>query len=162
MKHDFEDGKYTVSFDNGILSAMRYRQEWDRDLVGDKLVYAMLAEVDALKAQLAEANRAAELISSACDKIRANTSLEIRGYLRSLEEARKMAELQRNSAVKFCDERNTARIQLAAATKVAVPQALTDLVATFPEINMGNYGEQEVSALNNWGIEMATAVHALS
>ena len=219
MQHDFEDGKYTIIFDNGMLSAMRNGEHWDRDLVGDKLVYAMLSEVDALKVKLAEAKRDADLISSACDKLRVSTSLEIRGYRHSLEEAQKLADLQRKSAIKFCDERNAARIQLAAVVEpmlrvvaalgvsspsdkgierldsyayelteksirelgmeplvtltsarqavtatsnVTVPKRLVDLADDFPEINMTNYGEQEVSALNNWGMELVTAVSALA
>lgn len=177
MKYDFEDGKYTVSFDNGNLTALRNGEPWGRDLVGDKLVYAMLAEVtrlaalnaelseklvdteadlqsrrvqlnfdrdiiDGLKTQLAEATRQADLIGSACDKIRVNTSREIRGYLQLLAEARSMAD----------------------ATEVSrgvLHQSLRDIAEDFQEINLANFGEQEVSSLNNWGIEMVTAIRAL-
>lgn len=50
MKHNFEDGKYTVEFDRGTLKALRNGEPW-RDLTGDKLVYVMLAEVDRLRAE---------------------------------------------------------------------------------------------------------------
>lgn len=57
---DFNDGKYTVIYDNGRLKALCYDQPW-RDLTGDNLVYAMLvkasqlqAERDALAAKLKE------------------------------------------------------------------------------------------------------------
>lgn len=46
---DFADGKYTVINDNGNLSALRHGEPWQRDLVGDNLVYLML--VDAIKLQ---------------------------------------------------------------------------------------------------------------
>ena len=62
MRHDFEDGKYTVINDNGNLVALRHGEQW-RDLNGDKLVCSMLLEVDALKAQrdeLLEACKEAE------------------------------------------------------------------------------------------------------
>lgn len=57
---DFEDGKYTVIYDEGHFKALRYGQPW-RDLTGDNLVYAMLVkaiqlkeERDALAAQIKE------------------------------------------------------------------------------------------------------------
>lgn len=57
---DFEDGKYTVIYDEGHFKALRYGQPW-RDLTGDNLVYAMLVkaiqlkeERDALAAKLKE------------------------------------------------------------------------------------------------------------
>jgi hypothetical protein len=33
----------------------------------------------------------------------------------------------------------------------------TELIDKFPEINMSNYGQDEVDALNSWGIEVVTA-----
>lgn len=61
MRHDFEDGKYTVINDNGGLVALRHGEQW-RDLNGDKLVCSMLLEVDALKAQRDELLVAAKLV----------------------------------------------------------------------------------------------------
>lgn len=53
IRHDFDDGKYTVVFDtekNPSLYALRHGEPWPaRDLVGDKMVLAMLFEVDDLK-----------------------------------------------------------------------------------------------------------------
>ena len=43
-KMDFADGKYTVINDNGKLTALRHGEPWDRDLVGDNLVYCMLVD----------------------------------------------------------------------------------------------------------------------
>ena len=54
MNADFADGKYTVISDNGILTALRYGEPWDRDLIGDNLVYWMLVEVANLKSQREE------------------------------------------------------------------------------------------------------------
>jgi len=44
-RYDFCDGKYTVINDNGNLTALRHGEPWQRDLVGDNLVYWMLVEV---------------------------------------------------------------------------------------------------------------------
>ncbi len=51
MRHDFDEGKYTVTNNNGKLTALRYGEPWDRDLTGDNLIYWMLIEVDKLKQQ---------------------------------------------------------------------------------------------------------------
>lgn len=45
----FADGKYTVINDNGKLTALRNGEPWDRDLVGDNLVYWMLTDSIALR-----------------------------------------------------------------------------------------------------------------
>lgn len=45
---DFEDGKFTVIYDEGHFKALRYGQPW-RDLTGDNLVYAMLVKAIQLK-----------------------------------------------------------------------------------------------------------------
>lgn len=45
---DFEDGKYTVIYDEGHFKALRYGQPW-RDLTGDNLVYSMLVKASQLK-----------------------------------------------------------------------------------------------------------------
>lgn len=36
----------------------------------------------------------------------------------------------------------------------------TDIIDRFPEINPSNWGEDEVIALNNWGIEVVTTPYA--
>lgn len=48
-KISVEDGKYTVVFDGGKLSALRYGEPW-RDLSGDKLVYALMCRIQSLEA----------------------------------------------------------------------------------------------------------------
>lgn len=54
IQHSFSDGKYTVIFNQGHLSALRNGEAWERDLVGDQLVASMLFEVDSLKETLAQ------------------------------------------------------------------------------------------------------------
>jgi len=49
MRHDFNDGKYTIINDNGQLTALRNGEPWGRDLTGDNLIYWMLVEVIRLK-----------------------------------------------------------------------------------------------------------------
>jgi hypothetical protein len=51
MKHDFANGKYSVSCVDGKLTALRYGEPWERGLTGDNLVYWMLVEVDEFKSQ---------------------------------------------------------------------------------------------------------------
>lgn len=48
--HIVGDGKYTIIYEDGKLSALRYGEPW-RDLVGDGMVLAMLQEIDFLKEQ---------------------------------------------------------------------------------------------------------------
>ncbi len=45
---DLEGGKYTLINDNGKLTALRYNEPW-RDLCGDKLIAALVAERDELE-----------------------------------------------------------------------------------------------------------------
>lgn len=55
MKQEFENGKYTVIFNEktGVLQALRYGEPW-QDLSGNKMVYCMLARVEELAEQRAE------------------------------------------------------------------------------------------------------------
>lgn len=46
---DFNDGKYTVIYDNGRLTALRNGEPWNRDITGDNLIYWMLVEAIRLK-----------------------------------------------------------------------------------------------------------------
>lgn len=56
MRIELEGGKYTYVLDEaGKQEALRYGEPW-RDLVGDKFVYCMAAEIESLRAQLATAN----------------------------------------------------------------------------------------------------------
>lgn len=53
------DGKYTVAqFTNGALHALRYGEPW-RDCCGDKLIYALAAEVEALRKQIEDLQQGA-------------------------------------------------------------------------------------------------------
>lgn len=55
MRVEIEGGKYAVVFDreSGALHAERNGDAW-RDLTGDKLVYALAAEVERLREVVAE------------------------------------------------------------------------------------------------------------
>ena len=51
-----EDGKYTVIMEADCrMHALRYGEPW-QDLTGNNLVYGLAAEVEALRARLAEIN----------------------------------------------------------------------------------------------------------
>ena len=52
MIHSFDNGKYTLIYDNGNITALRYGEPWNRDCTGDKLIFDMLCEIDELKSQL--------------------------------------------------------------------------------------------------------------
>jgi len=45
----FADGKYTVLNKDGTLTALRYGEQWNRDLTGDNLVYWMFIAARDLK-----------------------------------------------------------------------------------------------------------------
>jgi hypothetical protein len=60
MQHSFDNGKYTVVNNNGILTALRYGEPW-QDLSGNNLVYWMLIEVDRLKTENKELKDALQL-----------------------------------------------------------------------------------------------------
>lgn len=56
LRVSLEYGKYTViQTEDGRLRALRYGDEW-RDLTGDKLAYALAAEVEKLRNDLEMAN----------------------------------------------------------------------------------------------------------
>lgn len=48
-----DDGKYTIIYDRGVMTALRHGEPWNRDINGDKLIYTMFARIreleDALK-----------------------------------------------------------------------------------------------------------------
>ncbi len=50
---EIADGKYTLTLDQGRLTALRYGEKW-RDLTGDNLVYWMMCEIQELRDQLAQ------------------------------------------------------------------------------------------------------------
>ena len=52
--------------------------------------------------------------------------------------------------------RKNARAALAAIEAQGYRVVPADLIDKFPEINMSNYDEDDVSVLNQWGIEVVT------
>lgn len=63
----FADGKYTVVYDQGHLTALRYGETW-RDLSGDNLIYWMLVEAIKYKAQSSRLTQQLEIVSRNLDK----------------------------------------------------------------------------------------------
>lgn len=53
MRVDIESGKYTYIFEDGRARLLRYGDPTSRDVVGDKLIYCMAAEISELRQQLA-------------------------------------------------------------------------------------------------------------
>lgn len=49
-----QDGKYTITNNNGVLKAFRYGEEW-RDIVGDNLICALVQKVNELEDELCQA-----------------------------------------------------------------------------------------------------------
>lgn len=47
-----EDGKYTLINDSGKMTALRHGEPWNRDINGDKLIYAMFARIQQLEQDL--------------------------------------------------------------------------------------------------------------
>ena len=49
-RYDFADGKYTIirDFSTYRMTALRYGEDWGRDLTGDNLIASMLDEIDRL------------------------------------------------------------------------------------------------------------------
>ena len=68
LQRRFDNGKYTVINNNGLLTALRYGAPW-RDLTGDNLVAAMLHEVDRLHEVNTELLGALEYIVNTCPAI---------------------------------------------------------------------------------------------
>lgn len=57
LRESVADGKYTVVMTNkGELKALRYGEEW-RDCCGDKLIYSLAAEIEALRGKIAELDK---------------------------------------------------------------------------------------------------------
>lgn len=49
-----QDGKYTITNNNGVLKAFRYGEGW-RDIVGDNLICALVQKVNELEDELCQA-----------------------------------------------------------------------------------------------------------
>lgn len=47
-----EDGKYILLNDSGKMTALRHGEPWNRDINGDKLIYAMFARIQQLEQDL--------------------------------------------------------------------------------------------------------------
>jgi hypothetical protein len=71
---NFADGKYTVINENGLLTALRHGEPWQRDLTGDNLVYWMLVEALELKRQR-------DLMLDALNNIAAWNDGEVGGHM---------------------------------------------------------------------------------
>ena len=52
-RESFDNGKYTVVFEDGEFKALRYGEEW-RSLTGDGMILSMLHEVERLRTIVAE------------------------------------------------------------------------------------------------------------
>jgi hypothetical protein len=63
MRQDYDDGKYTVIFDEktGNMEALRHGEPW-QDLCGNNLVYFMLAEHKSALDRIAELEKFARWI----------------------------------------------------------------------------------------------------
>ena len=57
--YTLEEGKYIIECDGGSVKALRYGELW-RDLTGDKLIGALLAENDELRSLVENAIRTIE------------------------------------------------------------------------------------------------------
>lgn len=55
MRVDIEGGKYTYVFEDGRARLLRYGEPSRRDVVGDKVIYCMAAEIAKLRQQLSAA-----------------------------------------------------------------------------------------------------------
>jgi hypothetical protein len=52
----FENGKYTLTYHEGRLQALRYGEPW-RDLSGDNLIYHMMLRIQSLEGHIEEMNK---------------------------------------------------------------------------------------------------------
>lgn len=62
MRVDIDCGKYTYVFKDGRARLLRYGEPTSRDVVGDKLIYCMAAEIETVRQQLAS-------LTAQCKKI---------------------------------------------------------------------------------------------
>lgn len=80
IRKQFEDGKYTLVRDSsGYMYALRHGEPW-RDLTGDKLIGAMLSEIEELQAALAACQPVGEAVCKTCDGTRMVDDGEINCY----------------------------------------------------------------------------------
>jgi len=84
IEYSFEDGKYTVIQNGGQLSALRYGEKW-RDLTGDKLIGAMVSEIESLRAELTKSNNAIDLAIQQADDM-------VAGRDAAVADARRLAQ----------------------------------------------------------------------
>lgn len=66
MRVDIEGGKYTYIFEDGRARLLRYGEPSRRDVVGDKLIYCMAAEISELRQQLTAATDQIAAAVAAC------------------------------------------------------------------------------------------------
>lgn len=66
IKESFDNGKYTVIFeDNGRFRAERYGEPW-RDLTGDGMILSMLYEVERLRIEIKELKESIAFENGTC------------------------------------------------------------------------------------------------
>ena len=63
MRVDIEGGKYTYVFEDGRARLLRHGEPSRRDVVGDKVIYCMAAEIAELRQQLAAFHSAVEHVT---------------------------------------------------------------------------------------------------
>ena len=66
----FADGKYVVIHNNGLLTALRNGEPWNRDLTGDNLVYWMFVEAKKLESDLCALRNDLEIANKTNDVLR--------------------------------------------------------------------------------------------
>ena len=67
MRVDIDGGKYTYVFEDGRARLLRHGEPSRRDVVGDKVIYCMAAEIAELRQQLAAALAACKLKDEALE-----------------------------------------------------------------------------------------------
>jgi hypothetical protein len=110
--------EYSVTFDNGRLTATRYGKPW-RDLLGDNLVLALMRRI--LELQQCESFTQSAMLN---DEFREQIATQIRHKLASVLVARFGGELEKQVNVLKSDPTTRARITLAIEEIIKVKQTL--------------------------------------
>lgn len=97
------DGKYTVTNNNGVIKAERYREPW-RDLTGDGLVLALVQEIERLTFELANSEKLDGVSAKhpTVKKWRYDAILTAAGIARRYGRAFEETEGDRGALVKAC------------------------------------------------------------
>lgn len=52
---EFYEGKYSIVLEDGYkMTALRYGEKWNRDLIGDGMILAMLQHIESLEDRIKE------------------------------------------------------------------------------------------------------------